>query len=303
LASSRYAVISVGTNSCRLLLASGDANALRVDYHEARGTRLGEGVDASGGLHPDAVRRTLAAVRDYAELARGARVFGIGTSALRDAKDAHGFADQFAQQAGTPLVILSGEEEAASSFEGAACGLKAAGRKVPPALCVIDVGGGSTEFGLRARAGERPAYASLQIGAVRLTEKFFASDPPTSGQIEQCRQAIRSALHELEGSLPRGTVVAVGGTANTAARMLQLVDESAIAAVADIPAADLGTLLKVVLSMPTRDRKRLHGLPEQRADIFPAGLMIIEEAVTIAGAATLVVSESDLLLGYAARHL
>lgn len=297
-------MISVGTNSCRLLLASGDAGALHADYHESRGTRLGEGVGASGRLDPEAVRRTLAAVRDYAELARGAqRRFGIGTSALRDAKDSAEFAAEFEHEAGTPLVILSGEEEAASSFEGAVCGLKAAKRTVPACLCVVDVGGGSTEVGLRAAADQAPRYASLQIGAVRLTEKFLTGDPPAAGEIERCRQAIRSALNGLEAQRPAGTVVAVGGTANTAARMLQLVDESAQTTVADIPAGDLEGLLKAVLSMPTRERKRLHGLPEQRSDIFPAGLMIIAEVVAIAGAQTLLVTESDLLLGYAERHL
>jgi exopolyphosphatase/guanosine-5'-triphosphate,3'-diphosphate pyrophosphatase len=300
----RYAVISVGTNSCRLLLASGDVDALRIDYQESRGTRLGEGVNESGRLDPAAVERTIAAVREYSALCSGVdRRFGIGTSALRDAGNGADFAIAFAAAAGTTLAILTGEDEAACSFEGAVCGLRAAGMLVPSPLTVVDVGGGSTEFATRAGAGDAAHLASLQIGAVRLTEKYLVDDPPTIAQIDGCRAAIRASFASLAAEVrPRGAVVAVGGTANTAARMLQVMDERAKGAVASIPGADLSALLKATLAMPVADRRRLRGLPAQRADIFPAGLMILDEAVTASGAAALVVSESDLLLGYIARH-
>ena len=305
MSSSDYAVISVGTNSCRLLLASGTSGELRVDYHETRGTRLGEGLEESGRLDPAAVQRTLDAVRDYAALAAGAkRTFGIGTSALRDAADSASFSENFAETARVPLAILPGEEEASSSFEGAMRGLAAAGHAAPETACVVDVGGGSTEFAARQRRGEEPRVASLQIGAVRLTEKYLNDDPPTGAQVERCRQAVRAALNTLSSeTAPRGMVAAVGGTANTAARMLRLTDEQSYGAVADIPAADLSALLKATLSMSVRERLRLHGLPAQRADIFPAGLLILNEVVSAANAGSLVVCESDLLLGYLARHL
>ena len=101
---------------------------------------------------------------------------------------------------------------------------------------------------------------------------------------------------------PNGAVVAVGGTATTAARMLQAFDDASGSGVATIAAADLAALLKAVLSMPTSERKRLRGLPAQRADIFPAGMLIIDEVVTAAGASSLTITDSDLLLGYVARH-
>jgi exopolyphosphatase/guanosine-5'-triphosphate,3'-diphosphate pyrophosphatase len=304
-AKARYAVISAGTNSCRLLIATADGDALHVDYHESRGTRLGADVDSARRLNDEAISRTLAAVRDYAELARGAaKVFGIATSALRDAQNAADFARDFERIAGVPLRILTGEEEAQSSFAGVLNGFSAAGRQAPDSMCVVDVGGGSTEFAARSRAGAKPAVASLQIGAVRLTEKYLAGDPPERAQIERCRQAIRAALDGLEEAVrPRGAVVAVGGTANTAARMLQLFEDDAPQAIVAVPVADLRELLKATLAMPISDRKRLRGLPAQRADIFPAGLMIVLEAAAQGSAATILVSGNDLLLGFLSRAL
>ena len=300
--SRREAVISIGTNSCRLLIATraGDRPPL-PEYHETRGTRIGEGVAEHRRLDHDAVERTLAAVRDYAQLARGSTLFGIGTSALRDAKDAEPFLKRFENDAGVPLAILSGDDEARYSFEGALCGLRAAGRTVADAVTVIDVGGGSTELAVRARAEGPVAVTSLQLGAVRLTETHLASDPPSAAEIEACRLAIRVMLRELPANAtPRGMLVAVGGTANAAARMLQLMEERS--GVAEIAAQDLADLLKATISIPVSERKRMRGLPAQRADIFPAGLMIVDEVVRLADAATLVVSASDLLLGYIACH-
>lgn len=301
----RYAVISIGTNSCRLLLAHVSDGALRTDYHETRGTRIGEGVNETGRLNQAAVERTLAAVRDYAVLAKGVdRIFGIGTSALRDATDGNSFAKKFEEFARVPLAILTGEEEARSSFAGAEAGFRASGHALPEVLSVIDVGGGSTEVATRERLGAKPHVASLQIGAVRLTETYLKGDPPEAGEIESCRRAVRSALASLlTGERPHGTIVAVGGTANTAARMLQLVDERSYGAIADVPTADLEMLLKATISIPKHERLHLHGLPAQRADIFPAGLMIVVEAATLAKASSLIVSESDLLLGYLAEAL
>jgi len=157
----RFAIVSAGTNSCRLLIATREAGgALRGGYHESRGTRLGQGVNESRLLDPEAVERTLAAVADYAQLCRGAdRIFGIGTSALRDASNADGFIASFSELLGVRVDVLSGDEEAASSFEGAMCGMKAAGKAVPAAVTVVDVGGGSSEFATRAAEGAEPRVA------------------------------------------------------------------------------------------------------------------------------------------------
>ena len=157
-------------------------------------------------------------------------------------------------------------------------GLKTAGIGVPARLTVVDVGGGSTEFAARQDSNGTPRYASAQIGAVRLTEKFLLDDPPAPEQIERCRQFVRARLRELPPDVrPGGAIVAVGGTATTAARMLDLTDDEAKQRIADIPAEDLVALLQATLAMPVSERKRLRGLPAQRADILPAGLMILVE--------------------------
>jgi len=303
--SKHYAVISVGTNSCRLLIAvRGADGALRPDYHETRGTRLGEGVDDARNLRTDAIDRTIAAVQAYAALARGSdKIFGIGTSALRDSANRREFTDRFEAEAGTKLKLLSGDEEAMSSFAGALAGMRASGLDIPAAISVVDVGGGSTEIATRSRTGEEPRVRSLQLGAVRLTESSLTGDPPIAADIERARRLIRAELAGLpEDVKPKNAVVAVGGTATTAARMLQALDDGSGSSVATIDAADISALLKAVLSMPTSERKRMRSLPEQRADIFPAGLLIIDAIVREAGVASLAVTDSDLLLGYVARH-
>lgn len=301
----RYAVISVGTNSCRLLIAERGADGvLRPDYHETRGTRLGEGVDETRTLRSEAIDRTLAAARDYASLARGSdKIFGIGTSALRDSSNRREFTDRFESVAGVKLELLGGDEEASCSFAGALAGLRASGVDVPAKVSVVDVGGGSTEIATRAREKEEPRVRSLQLGAVRLTESSLAGDPPEAADIERARRVIRAELAGLpEDVRPSGALVAVGGTATTAARMLQALDDSSGSGVATIATADLSALLKAVLSMPTRDRMRMRNLPAQRADIFPAGMLIIDEVVREAGVVSLAVTDSDLLIGYIVRH-
>jgi len=305
LSTTRYAVISVGTNSCRLLIAvRGADGVLRPDYHETRGTRLGEGVDVMRTLRPDAIDRTIAAVEAYSSLARGSdKIFGIGTSALRDSANRREFTDRFESVAGTKLELLGGDEEASCSFAGALAGLRASGALVPGKVSVVDVGGGSTEIATRAHEKEDPRVRSLQLGAVRLTESSLAGDPPWPADVERTRRVIRAELARLPDDVtPAGALVAVGGTATTAARMLQALDESSGSGVATIAAADLSALLKAVLSMPTRERMRMRNLPAQRADIFPAGMLIIDEVVREAGVASLFVTDSDLLLGYIKRH-
>jgi len=230
-------------------------------------------------------------------------VFGIGTSALRDSSNRREFTDRFKSETDTKLELLSGDEEAVCSFAGALAGMRAGELDLPAAISVVDVGGGSTEIATRSRDGEEPRVRSLQLGAVRLTESSLGGDPPDPADIERARRMIRVELEGLPSDVkPKEAIVAVGGTATTAARMLQALDDASGSGVATIVAADLSALLKAVLSMPTRERRRMRGLPAQRADIFPAGLLIIEEVVREAGVTSFSVTDSDLLLGYVARH-
>lgn len=303
----RYAVIAAGSNSCRLLIARLDAAELHVEHHDIRGTRLAEGMGASGTLTAQAMERTLRAVEEFAQLAqRTDRVFAIGTSALRETRNADDFCARVRALTGIEVRILTGEEEARASFDGALWALERIGHDIGPPVIVVDIGGGSTEIASRSGSGATIETDSLPLGAVRMTERFFKHDPPAAEELAACRTAVRLEL-ERGGSARmlstvsaagRASLVFVGGTADTAARMLHAYDPGAAVHVATLHMADLEDLLRLASALPTEERKRLHGLPESRADIFPAGLMIVDEIARNAGDADLLVSESDLLVGY-----
>jgi exopolyphosphatase/guanosine-5'-triphosphate,3'-diphosphate pyrophosphatase len=293
----RCAVISIGTNSTRLLIARVAGGTLDPEYHESRGTRLGEALTPSASLAPAAVERTLAALGDYARLSRGVdRMYLIGTCALRDASDADLFASRASELVGATLTVLSGDEEAHASFAGALYGLTSAGLSVNGPLTVLDVGGGSVEVARRDKPGSMPATSSLPLGAVALTMRFLRGDPPTADEVSRCRSAIQLGLGTLgDASRPRGAIVAVGGTATTVAEMLQA---AWLCDVATIARGDLSDLTRIVASASVAQRRRLHGLPEQRADIVCAGLLVLDKICGSTGASEMLVTRTDLLVGY-----
>jgi exopolyphosphatase/guanosine-5'-triphosphate,3'-diphosphate pyrophosphatase len=298
----RAAVISIGTNSCRLLIASLDSGGrFTPEYHESRGTRLGEGIAPGKLLDAAAAERTLAVVNDYAALARHAdKTFAIGTSALRDAADAGAFAARVHEITGAELTVLTGDEEAHGSFIGACHGLSEAGIAVDSALTVADVGGGSAEIARRDGEGLPVRTASVPLGAVRLTERFLVSDPPTAGELERCRAAIALNLGALDDAVrPRGMLACVGGTAATAVRMLQAEENRGVARVSASAIAELG---RAVAALPVAQRKRMHGLSAQRADIIAAGLLVLESIASAASAREVMIVQADLLTGYLLEH-
>jgi exopolyphosphatase/guanosine-5'-triphosphate,3'-diphosphate pyrophosphatase len=311
----RAAVIAAGTNSCRLLIARYQNGDLRPEHHDIRGTRLGEGLGASGVLSPEAMERTLAAITDFAQLGgRTDRLFVIGTCALRDAANAPEFVSSVKQATGADMRVLTGIEEARASFDGALWALAQVGQTPRRWLTVVDVGGGSTEIAVKQIADRLDVpeadVASLQVGAVRMTERFFKHDPPLAPEITACRTAVRLELApiSLERFAPGavagsgGGLAFVGGTADTAARMLHGYGASDVH-VAELSLTDLDDLLRLVTSLPTAERKRLHGLPESRADIFPAGLLIVDEIARHARTSSFFVCEADLLVGYLREQL
>lgn len=304
----RYAVIGIGTNSCRLLVATHESDQWAVEHHDIRGTRLGQGVRARGKLEPAAIERTLDAVREFAALGCQADAFFvIGTCALRDASNAADFARQARDVAGVDLRVLTAEEEARASFAGAAWALQNSGVAVKSTrsstICVADVGGGSTELAVGDSERGAKQVASLPYGAVGLTERFFKHDPPMTEELSAAKTAVRLALEALGSDVrPQGTIVLVGGTADTAARMLNAYDAAASVQVARVRTDDLQDLLRLTSSVTTAKRKLLSGLPESRADIFPAGLIVLNELVRQAGAPEILITENDLLLGYLLEH-
>jgi exopolyphosphatase/guanosine-5'-triphosphate,3'-diphosphate pyrophosphatase len=287
-------LISIGTNSTRLLILEGDA----VATAQSLGTRLGRGLDAGGKLDPQARELTLETIRAYmADVrARRAPVDVIATSALRRADDAAQFVGAVQAITGVAARIISGDEEAAYSFAGATWGARATGR-----VGVLDVGGGSTELAVGTRAAIERTI-SLEIGAVRLSEKFPALLGETaldrdagSALVARARAACDAILAPLGGFEPFDELLAVGGTVFTAAAMLSgdpLLDGVRIdrvqrrAIVDDLLARDLPS------------RRSMANIRPQRADILPAGLIIVDAACERLRIDALRVSHADLLAGY-----
>src|SRR5674476_629716 len=176
--------------------------------------RLGQGVDRSGRLHPEAVARTRACLREYAprlEAYGPARRFLVATSVLRDAADGPAFLAAVERDFALPWRVLGGEEEGALAFRGGAAGLAA----VAGPLALVDIGGGSTEFAVGV-AGRRPDFVrSLDIGVVRLTERFLHHDPPLAGEVADLAGHVAATISEAVPDDVRAPVRAMVGVAGT----------------------------------------------------------------------------------------
>jgi exopolyphosphatase/guanosine-5'-triphosphate,3'-diphosphate pyrophosphatase len=294
------ALISIGTNSTRLLVLDG-ARRLAA---ESRGTRIGQGLGTGGALAHEARERTLAAIADYVAIARergASEIDVIATSALRRAADSEAFGAEVAQLAGIEPRILSGGEEASFSFLGAT-----ATHSGTREIAVLDVGGGSTELAIdtpeHARAsGSVSRTLSCEVGAVRLSERHPALLGAEALNEEE-RLAIESAARaDAAGVLAAYAelraveeLIVVGGTAFTAAAMVA----NGMRDGTPMTRADCAGLISALLARGLEERKRLPHIRPQRADILPAGLIVTDEACRLLGVDAFTVSESDLLLGY-----
>jgi exopolyphosphatase / guanosine-5'-triphosphate,3'-diphosphate pyrophosphatase len=312
----RVAAVDCGTNSFRLLVADVDAEAGTLVDVDRRTeiVRLGQGVDATGRLAPEALERTLAVARFYAALAHEARVERVGvvaTSALRDAADDGAFTTGMRELFGVDPQIVSGDLEAALSFEGAAWFLRARGHEGP--YLVVDVGGGSTEVVLGEGGddeGGRTGLAarSVDVGSVRLTERHLHSDPPTPKEIERAWAEVAEALDEVAAAVPLGrarTVAGVAGTVTTiTAHALELpaYDGDAIDG-AVLPVATVRAACADLLGRTRAQRADLPYLETGRIDVIGAGALVwsqvLDRVQREAGVTDVVTSEHDILDGVA----
>lgn len=309
--SGRVAAIDCGTNSIRLLIADRDGSGLRDLHREMRIVRLGQGVDATGRFAVDALARTEAALRDYAELLRRfevGRVRMVATSATRDAANRDEFFAMTAAVLGSVVPgavaeVITGAEEAALSFAGAVGDLNA---DTGP-FVVVDLGGGSTEVVLGDGAGVRAAY-SADIGCVRMTERCLHSDPPTTDEVAQARQAVRERLAPALLAVPvqqARTWVGLAGTFTTIAALahrLPVYDSEAIH-LSRVSFADLLAVCDQLIGMTRRQRAALGPMHEGRVDVIGGGAIVVQELAAAIGERSaiteLVVSEHDILDGIA----
>ncbi len=214
------AALDCGTNSTRLLVAAADG---RPVAREMRITRLGQGVDATGVLHPDAVERTLGVLREYRSImdtARVGRLRLVATSAVRDAANGDEFLRRAGEVVGGTAELLSGDEEGRLAYAGATAGLELSGGSA----LLLDIGGGSTEL-VTTEDGQIRS-CSMDIGCVRLTERFLHGDPPGPSETDAARGAIHAALDGARGAIPvlnrlpaTAHLVGVAGTVSTLAAL------------------------------------------------------------------------------------
>ncbi len=309
----RVAAIDCGTNSIRLLIADIDRSngiaSLKDIVREMRVVRLGQGVDATGELAPEALERTFAAAADYARLIQehgAGTVRFVATSASRDAKNRDVFVDGIRDLLGVKPEVISGDEEAALSFAGASSVLPVLdGQEV----LVVDLGGGSTEFVLGTAAGVTAAK-SVDIGCVRLTERHLRQDPPTAEQIAAAEADVDAAIARACQDVPleRATaVVGVAGSITTiTAHALRLPEYSPDAIHGTgLPLDTVRAAAADLLTMTRSDRAALPYMHPGRVDVIGAGGLvwgrILERLAGLTGGriATATASEHDILDGIA----
>lgn len=297
----RVAAIDCGTNSIRLLIADADPDARLVDVvREMRIVRLGQGVDRTGRLAPEAIERTRVALVEYAELIDKhavAAVRMVATSATRDAANRDEFTAMVHGVLGVEPEVITGAEEAALSFAGAVAGLPGA---QPPVL-VADIGGGSTELVL---GNDELRSHSMDIGCVRMTERHLRADPPTAAQVQATVADVRAAVAAAARDVPireAVTFVGVAGTVTTLAALvhgLPAYDPAAIHG-SVLTAAQVHDVTARLLAMSHEQRAALPVMHPGRVDVIGGGAIVLRELVDAAGVAAVVASEHDILDGIA----
>ncbi len=298
----RLAAIDVGTNSVLLTVVDGE---LRPVVERATITRLGQDVDRTRALSPAAAERTLACLAEYAEVCRAEGVTelsAVGTSALRDAAGADVFTREAERVLGVPLGVISGDDEAQLTFEGALSGLSCPGR-----VLVFDVGGGSTEL-IVGRGEDVERAVSLDVGSVRLFERHLASDPPTEAELARVREDVRRALSSQPPPGPLDAVVGVAGTVTTLLAIELELDRYDAGRVhgETLKRATVRALARRLAELPLARRRRLPGLEPGRADVIVVGALLVEELLEFSCKSELIVSDRGVrwgLLGRRAREL
>ena len=300
----RVAAVDCGTNSIRLLVAEADPAGGLVDLdRRTEIVRLGQGVDATGEFHPDALARTFTATDAYAAVIRDAGVRPenlrfVATSATRDARNREVFLTGITERLGVRPEVISGDTEAALSFAGALSRIRPAAEPV----LVVDIGGGSTELVVGSAAGRVQSAVSLDVGSVRLTERFLSAHPAEEA-------AVAAAAGYVDGLLDTtgidfagiGTWIGVAGTATTLAAVhlgLARYDRERVhGSTISLPA--LRALSDRLAGATVAEIRALPSMHPGRADVVTAGTLIAVRIAARLGVAEWVVSESDILDGIA----
>ncbi len=280
----KNASIDLGTNTCLLLLKEGSGKDEKVLHDESNVVRLGQGVDQTGVLNEEAMKRAKECLRNYVATAAKFgvspnEILAVGTAQARDAKNAKGFFDSIENELGIRFRVLSGDEEAKATFLGA---------KLPgvssDSMVVMDIGGGSTELVSMPKA-ESPIFGeSLNIGAVRMTERFLKSDPVTDEEFWKCEEAINQELSKMKSWRLELTqkmrsdpvLVAVAGTAVTLGMLQEALPQFERSKIDGLKMTrgDAHRLVEELKWRNVRERELMIGMEKKRADVILAGALI-----------------------------
>ena len=294
------AAIDCGTNSTRLLVADPHGREL---LRLMRITRLGQGVDTANALAPEAITRTVDVLREYRRAMDGLdvdRIRMVATSAVRDAENGAAFSEAAALAVGVNPEILTGEEEGTLAFRGANADL---GRFDGDTL-VVDIGGGSTEITLGR--GDSLSSVSLQLGCVRLTERYLRGDPPDAEEVSATRAAIADALSWGEGQMPQlldlaaaRRMVGLAGTVSTLASLKLGIAAYNVAKLhhAILSLGEIAELCEELASLSARERAGLVGMVPGREDVILGGALVLEAVAARYRCPEVIASEKDILDG------
>jgi exopolyphosphatase/guanosine-5'-triphosphate,3'-diphosphate pyrophosphatase len=300
----RVAALDCGTNSLRLLVADTTADGgLQDVVRRMEIVRLGEGVDRTGRLSEAALDRTFTVLDDYSreisELGAG-RVRMVATSATRDAVNRSSFVDGVRERLGVDPEVISGDEEASLSFEGATRELRGTARFPSPYL-VVDIGGGSTEFIVGDDRGIHAAR-SVNVGCVRLTERHLRDQPPSAAQVEAARSDVDAAIRSVRETVPVDTAVTLVGLAGSVTTVAMLAlgladyDAGRIHH-SRISAEQVHGVLHRLLGLTSAQRAAIPGMHPGRADVIAGGALVLDSILSRLNVAAVVASEHDILDG------
>lgn len=301
----RVAAIDCGTNSIRLLIADVVDSTVTDIVRTMIIVRLGEGVDKTREFSPEALKRTFAAVDEYAELIQSHQpevIRFVATSASRDVSNRDEFFSGVKARLGIEPSVISGNEEARLSFLGATSGLANSSDAPKPPYLVVDIGGGSTEFVVGT--SEPSASISMDIGCVRMTERHLQSDPPTAQQITEATKDIDSAIDTASEQVDlasANSLIGVAGSVTTiAALALQLPEyDSTKIHGAKVSAEEVQNITSQLLAMPRSERAQLGPMHEGRVDVIGGGALVLDRILQATGLPQVTVSEHDILDGIA----
>lgn len=298
----RFAAIDIGTNTILLLIAEIKGNGgFQVLRDRAEITRLGQGVDLTRRLSPEAEARSLETLGRYLDECRRLgveEIAAVGTSALRDAANAAGFAARLKRELGLGLRVLSGREEAAYSYLAVQRGLALGAQEV----LVVDVGGGSTEL-IWGRGGGVFRLASLELGSVRLTERFFHSDPVREEEVAEAVAVIdretNSLLARWDKEYCFAVMVGIAGTFTTLAAIEKGLERYSHSEVHGslLGRAEVQRQIALFKGKTIAERKKIPGLEPKRADVILAGALLIDRIMALFRVEQVLVSDQGIRYG------